>query len=148
MTASVFGFTNLLIARKVYHGAPYGTRRATAAHSKPWTSYKLIESDRTPVPALSRCGTISTTTVGIALCDYEKDGRLDILINGLDANPNRLYHNDGNWRFTGVSKKTGVVRPPHNGFVRFFFEYNNGGWPDILTKSLAPWEVVVEALKK
>jgi tetratricopeptide (TPR) repeat protein len=87
-------------------------------------------------------------TIGIALGDYDKDGRLDIFINGLGSAPNRLYHNDGNWHFTDVAKKAGVLQPPHNGFVSFFFDYNNDGWPDILTTSLAPWEAVVEGLKK
>ncbi len=86
--------------------------------------------------------------IGIALGDYDKDGRLDILINGLDAAPDRLYHNDGRWHFTEVARKAGVVQPAHNGFVCFFFDYNNDGWPDILTMSLAPWESVVEALKR
>lgn len=86
--------------------------------------------------------------VGIALGDYDKDGRLDILINGRDGAPNRLYHNDGNWHFTEVAKKAGVLQPPHNGFVCFFFDYNNDGWPDILTTSLAPWEATVDGLKK
>jgi tetratricopeptide (TPR) repeat protein len=86
--------------------------------------------------------------IGIALGDYDKDGRLDILINGLDAAPNRLYRNEGNWRFTEVSRKAGVVQPPHNGFVCFFFDYNNDGWPDILTTSLAPWDAVIAGLKK
>jgi hypothetical protein len=87
-------------------------------------------------------------TIGIALGDYDKDGRLDIFINGLGSAPNRLYHNDGNWHFTDVAQKAGVLQPPHNGFVSFFFDYNNDGWPDILTTSLAPWEAVVEGLKK
>jgi len=86
--------------------------------------------------------------IGIALGDYDKDGRVDILINGRESAPNRLYHNDGSWHFTEVAKKAGVVQPPHNGFVCFLFDYNNDGWPDILTTSLAPWEVAVEALKK
>jgi tetratricopeptide (TPR) repeat protein len=86
--------------------------------------------------------------IGIALGDYDKDGRLDILINGLNDAPNRLYHNDGNWHFTEVAAKAGVVQPPHNGFVCFFFDYNNDGWPDILTTSLAPWEAVAQALRK
>jgi tetratricopeptide (TPR) repeat protein len=86
--------------------------------------------------------------IGIALGDYDKDGRVDILINGQDTAPDRLYHNDGNWHFTEVAKKAGVVQPPHNGFVCFFFDYNNDGWPDILTTSLAPWEATVEGLKK
>ncbi len=85
--------------------------------------------------------------IGIALGDYNKDGRVDILINGLGTAPNRLYRNDGNWHFTEVSKQAGVVQPSHNGFVCFFFDYNNDGWPDILTTSLAPWPAVVEGLK-
>jgi tetratricopeptide (TPR) repeat protein len=86
--------------------------------------------------------------IGIALGDYDKDGRVDIFINGLGAAPNRLYHNDGNWHFTEVARKAGVTQPQHNGFVCFFVDYNNDGWPDILTTSLAPWEATVEALKK
>jgi tetratricopeptide (TPR) repeat protein len=86
--------------------------------------------------------------IGIALGDYDKDGRVDILINGRDSAPDRLYHNDGNWHFTDATRKAGVLQPPHNGFVCFFFDYNNDGWPDILTTSLAPWESVVEGLKK
>ena len=85
--------------------------------------------------------------IGIALGDYDKDGDLDILINGLNDAPNRLYRNDGNWRFTEVSRQAGVAQPPHNGFVCFFFDYNNDGWPDILTTSLAPWPAVVESFK-
>ncbi len=86
--------------------------------------------------------------VGAALGDYDKDGRLDILINGLDPAPNRLYHNDGNWHFSEVAKKAGVYQGPHNGFVCFFVDYNNDGWPDILTTSLAPWEATVEGLRR
>ena len=85
--------------------------------------------------------------IGVALGDYDKDGKLDILINGLGSAPNRLYHNDGNWHFTELAKKAGVVQPAHNGFVCFFFDYNNDGWPDILTTSLAPFPAVVEGLK-
>jgi tetratricopeptide (TPR) repeat protein len=86
--------------------------------------------------------------IGVALGDYDKDGRVDILINGRDTAPNRLYHNDGNWHFTEVARKAGVVQPPHGGFVCFFVDYDNDGWPDILTVSLAPWEAAVEGLRK
>lgn len=85
--------------------------------------------------------------IGIALGDYDGDGDLDLLVNGLDGSPNRLYRNDGKWKFTEVARQAGVVQPPHNGFVCFFFDYNNDGRPDILTTSLAPWEAVVEGLQ-
>ncbi len=86
--------------------------------------------------------------IGAALGDYDKDGRLDILINGLDPAPNRLYHNDGNWHFSEVARKAGVYQGSHNGFVCFFVDYNNDGWPDILTTSLASWDATVEGLRK
>src|SRR5215471_17707365 len=86
--------------------------------------------------------------IGAALGDYDKDGRLDIFFNGQGGAPNRLYHNEGHWHFTEVAQKAGVLQPQHNGFVCFFVDYNNDGWPDLLTTSLAPWDATVEALKK
>jgi tetratricopeptide (TPR) repeat protein len=86
--------------------------------------------------------------IGVALGDYDKDGDLDILINGLNDAPNRLYRNDGSWKFTEVSRAAGIAQAPHNGFVCFFFDYDNDGWPDILTTSLAPWPVVVDGMRE
>lgn len=85
--------------------------------------------------------------IGIALGDYDRDGRVDILINGLDPAPNRLYRNLGGWKFREVAREAGIVQPVHNGFVCFFFDYNNDGYPDVLTTSLAAWESVVAALR-
>lgn len=85
--------------------------------------------------------------IGVALGDYDKDGDLDILINGLNDAPNRLYRNEGAWRFTESAAKAGLRQAPHNGFVCFFTDYDNDGWPDIVTTSLAPWEAVVEGMK-
>lgn len=85
--------------------------------------------------------------IGVALGDYDRDGDLDIFINGLNDAPNRLYRNDGNWKFTEVSQQAGVTQAPHNGFVGFFFDYDNDGWQDLLTTSLAPWPVVIDSMR-
>jgi tetratricopeptide (TPR) repeat protein len=86
--------------------------------------------------------------IGIALGDYDKDGDLDLFINGLDGAPNRLYRNDGKWRFREVAARAGVQQAAHNGFVAFFVDYNNDTWPDLITTSLAPWDAVVDGLRE
>jgi len=85
--------------------------------------------------------------IGIALGDNNLDGRVDILINGLDPALHRLYRNLGNWKFRDVAREAGLVQPLHNGFVCFLFDYDNDGRPDALTTSLAAWESVVAALR-
>ncbi len=58
---------------------------------------------------------------GVALFDYDNDGDLDVyFVNGnrLDgsADPsltNRLYRNDGNWRFQDVTEQAGVGDPSY-----------------------------------
>jgi hypothetical protein len=88
-------------------------------------------------------------TIGAALGDYDRDGDLDIFFNGLTNSPNRLYRNDGGFKFTDVTRQAGLAQQPlHNGFVAFFVDYNNDAWPDLLVTSLAPWEAVVEGLKR
>lgn len=87
-------------------------------------------------------------TIGIALGDYDKDGDLDLFINGLQGDPNRLYRNMGGFRFTEVAKQAGVAQPDHYGYVAFFTDYNNDGWPDLLTTSLAPWEAVIQSMTR
>ncbi|MDA2933275.1 FG-GAP-like repeat-containing protein [Acidobacteria bacterium AH-259-D05] len=87
-------------------------------------------------------------TIGSALADYDKDGYLDIFINGWNPAPNRLYHNNGDFTFTEVSEQAGVAQPAHRGFVSFFFDYNNDAYPDILTCSLAPFDDVLRGLTR
>lgn len=86
--------------------------------------------------------------IGVALGDYDRDGDLDIFFNGLENSPNRLYRNDGKFHFTDVTRQAGIMQPPHNGFVAFFTDYNNDALPDLLVTSLAPWDAVIEGLKR
>ncbi len=84
--------------------------------------------------------------IGIALGDYDRDGDLDLFINGYRSAPNRLYRNDGNFTFTEVARRAGVEQPAHSGYVCFFVDYNNDGYPDLLTTSLADFGLVLEGL--
>ncbi len=87
--------------------------------------------------------------IGAALGDYDRDGDLDIFFNGLMNSPNRLYRNEGGFKFTDVTKASGMAAQPfHNGFVAFFADYNNDLYPDLLVTALAPWDVTVQGLRR
>jgi hypothetical protein len=90
---------------------------------------------------------IETMPGGVALFDYDGDGRLDLyFVNGaaLDdpqpdgkppdkSNPkywNRLYHNDGGGAFTDVTAKAGV-RGHSYGMGVATGDYDNDGRPDL-----------------
>jgi hypothetical protein len=70
-------------------------------------------------------GYVKGTTVG----DFDNDGKPDIYLSNL-LSENVLYHNDGNLRFTDVTKRAGVGAPVFS-FPTFFFDYDNDGWLDL-----------------
>ena len=60
---------------------------------------------------------VSSLGSGVALFDYDEDGDLDVyFVNGsaidgmrtVPAEPNRLYRNDGEWRFVDVTDRAGL----------------------------------------
>jgi enediyne biosynthesis protein E4 len=90
--------------------------------------------------------------------DYDKDGRLDLIIaNYVDWTPERnfycgdqgpgmrsychpnvfhgqpaaLYHNNGDGTFTDASQSSGVGPKAANGLGVVTFDYNNDGWQDM-----------------
>ncbi len=52
-------------------------------------------------------GTIGT---GVAVADYDKDGRPDVFIP-VKTGGSRLYRNQGDWRFEDVTESAGIVFP-------------------------------------
>lgn len=81
-----------------------------------------------------------TMVAGVALLDYDNDGRLDIfLVNGAaipslrKESPmywNRLYRNNGDGSYTDVTEKAGV-RGEGYGMGAAVGDYDNDGWADI-----------------
>lgn len=86
---------------------------------------------------------LETLGGGVALLDYDGDGRLDLFATGggyydgpakneLKGYPCKLYRNRGNWKFEDVTEKVGLTGPwwyTHGAAVA---DYNRDGWPDLL----------------
>ena len=84
---------------------------------------------------------------GVALIDYDGDGRLDVYFTGgggfegadrkqIVGHPGRLYRNLGGWRFADVTAAAGLDTV---GGERWFYshgvavaDYDRDGWPDLL----------------
>jgi hypothetical protein len=86
-----------------------------------------------------------TMVAGVALLDYDNDGRLDVfLTNGarmtdLDKTDpvywDRLYRNLGDWKFEDVTEKAGVKGHGYdNGAAAG--DYDNDGWTDLFVAGL------------
>src|SRR5499427_13647 len=72
--------------------------------------------------------------MGIAIGDYDNDGRLDFHITNFSDDSNVLYHNDGEGNFTDVTFLAGLgeVTLPYLGWGTVFVDYDNDAWPDIM----------------
>ncbi len=73
---------------------------------------------------------------GVSFGDYDNDGDPDLYVSNLDR-VNRLYRNDGGWKFTDVALDLGV-QAPVTSFATWFFDYNNDGWLDIWVNQYGP----------
>ncbi len=64
--------------------------------------------------------------------DYDNDGDPDLFLSNC-GQPNRLYRNDGNGKFTDVAPELGVAQaePNNSSFASWFWDVNNDGWLDL-----------------
>jgi enediyne biosynthesis protein E4 len=75
-----------------------------------------------------------------AIADYDHDGLIDIFVTN-DKVPNFLFHNLGKGRFEEVAFEAGVALPDSGAEISSmgvdFRDYNNDGFPDIVSTALS-----------
>ena len=71
--------------------------------------------------------------MGIAVGDYNRDGRVDFCITNFSDDYDTLYRNDGDASFTDVSYAAGIanVTVPFLGWGAGFLDYDNDGLLDL-----------------
>jgi hypothetical protein len=72
---------------------------------------------------------------GVALGDYDGDGRCDVYLCNLDGR-NRLYRNLGGWKFEDVTDAAGVGIPNQSSTGAVFADVNGDGKLDLLVTAL------------
>jgi hypothetical protein len=72
-------------------------------------------------------------SMGIAIGDYNRDGKLDFYITSFSDDYNTLYRNDGEANFSDVSFESGLATPtvPFLGWGTGFLDFDNDGLPDL-----------------
>jgi enediyne biosynthesis protein E4 len=82
--------------------------------------------------------------MGVAVGDYDNDGRPDIFLASVTSN--QLFHNNGDGKFTDITAKAGLAGAEMNGKKMWsvgagWFDYNNDGKLDLFVVNYCVWEV-------
>jgi enediyne biosynthesis protein E4 len=122
-----------------------------------WPDFLLINSkDWTPrgrksIPALyhnNRNGTFTDLTagsgldveiygMGVAIADYDNDGREDVYITALEGD--RLFHNEGGGKFRDVTASSGI-RNASFGTSAAWLDYDRDGRVDLFVANYVQWD--------
>jgi hypothetical protein len=72
-------------------------------------------------------------SMGIGVGDYNRDGKVDLVITNFSDDYNTLYRNDGDASFSDVSFQTGIAETtiPFLGWGTGFLDFDNDGLLDI-----------------
>jgi hypothetical protein len=74
-------------------------------------------------------------SMGIALGDYNRDGRVDFHLTTFSGDYKPLYRNEGDGEFTDVTARAGLLQPtvPFLGWGTGFVDFDNDGLLDIFS---------------
>ncbi len=75
---------------------------------------------------------VALSGMGVAVADFDGDGRLDIARTNFSEQVTSLYRNYGNGAFEDASARAGLgVNRKYLGFGVGFLDYDNDGWKDL-----------------
>jgi hypothetical protein len=73
-------------------------------------------------------------SMGLAVGDYDNDGRADLLVTDFSDDFKALYHAEGPADFSDVADQAGITQAaiPFVGWGDAFLDFDNDGWKDIM----------------
>lgn len=79
---------------------------------------------------------VETYGVGVAVADYDNDGRQDLYLTNMG--PDRLLHNEGGGKFRDVTRQAGIDNP---GFASSaaWLDYDKDGLADLFVANYVQW---------
>lgn len=82
--------------------------------------------------------------MGVAVGDYDNDGRVDFQITNFSDDSNVLYRNDGDANFTDITFQAGLGETsiPFLGWGTSFLDFDNDGWKDLIVANGHVYPVV------
>ncbi len=72
--------------------------------------------------------------MGADWADYDRDGKLDLIVSDFSDSPYSLYHGIGPGLYEQTSEQMGIAGPTLKplGFGAKWLDFDNDGWPDII----------------
>lgn len=114
-----------------------GTRWKTSGEQSRCALYRNNHNgtfaDATPGSGLD---TVQGYAIGAAVADYDNDGRDDVFVS--TAEGGRLFHNDGNGRFSDVTARAGI-RNADFAVSAAWFDYDRDGLADLFVGNYVTW---------
>jgi hypothetical protein len=124
------------------NGADLATMKKTG--EKHWDRLYHNNGDGTFTDVTAKAGVMGTGfDVGVAVGDYDNDGRPDLFVTGVRGNT--LYHNNGDGTFTDVTHKAGLDKwnDPEFGplwaVAAVWVDVNNDGLLDLFVVNYLQW---------
>ncbi|MGI8743010.1 MAG: CRTAC1 family protein [Bryobacteraceae bacterium] len=74
--------------------------------------------------------------MGVAIADYDNDGRDDVYITALEGD--HLFHNEGNGKFRDVTRQSGISNASF-GTSAAWFDYDRDGKADLFVANYVQW---------
>jgi enediyne biosynthesis protein E4 len=79
--------------------------------------------------------------MGVAVADFDNDGREDVYITALDGD--RLFHNEGNGKFRDVTKAAGIENA-NFGTSAAWLDYDRDGKLDLFVANYVQWNPKID----